>query len=291
MLSAGPTPHASRATTATAGAVLAAVGHHLSVAALYGRLSVQRQLEYPLSFFSIVVSLGSTYIWIGVTLGVLVERFQPLSGWTFPQLAFLYGLSLISRGVMSILSFQSRLIDRFVTRGEFDLLLLRPLQVTFHFSFNNINLVGFLHLGIGSGYFLYGARLAGLAWTPGNLVEVALVILGGTLIYWSYLTTISAIAFWTMRSQPLVDASMELMARGTWYPLTVYPWPLQALLTFVLPLGFIAFYPACDFLGQSDNTSLPLGVALWTPAVGVAMLLLALLVFAAGLRRYESAGS
>ena len=271
--------------------MLADVRHHLSVAALYGRLSVQRALEYPFSLLSISLGLGFNYIWIGVALKVLVDRFQPLSGWTFSQLAFLYGLSLMSRGVMSILSFQSRQIGRFVTRGEFDLMLLRPLEITFHFSCNRINVVGLVHLGIGTGYFLYGARLSGFVWTPLHVAEVLLVIAGGTLIYWSYLTIISSIAFWTMRSQPLVDASMELMTRGTFYPLTVYPWPLQALLTFVLPLGFIGFYPACDFLGQSANTSLPLDVALWTPAVGVAMLVLALAVFAAGLRRYESAGS
>ena len=198
--------------------MFADVRHHLSVAALYARLSVQRTLEYPFSLFGIVIALGFTYIWIGVTLMVLVDRFQPLSGWTFPQLAFLYGLSLMSRGVMSILSFQSRLIDRFVTRGEFDLLLLRPLNVTFHFSFNNSNIVGFLHLTIGTGYFLYGARLTDFAWTPTSLLEVLLVIIGGTLIYWSHLTIISAVAFWTMRSQPLVDARMELLSRGTWYP-------------------------------------------------------------------------
>ena len=271
--------------------MIADVRHHLSVAALYGRLSMQRALEYPFSLLSICFGLGFNYVWIGVALKVLVDQFQPLSGWTFPQLAFLYGLSLMSRGVMSILSFQSRLIDRFVTRGEFDLMLLRPLEITFHFSCHRINVVGLVHLGIGTGYFLYGARLSGFVWTPLHVAEVLLVIAGGTLIYWSYLTLISSIAFWTMRSQPLVDASMELMARGTFYPLTVYPWPLQALLTFVLPLGFIGFYPACDFLGQSANTSLPLDVALWTPAVGVAMLALALAIFAAGLRRYESAGS
>ncbi|MCE2450347.1 MAG: ABC-2 family transporter protein [Candidatus Latescibacteria bacterium] len=264
--------------------MIADVRHHLSVAALYGRLSAQRALEYPFSLLSICLGLGFNYVWIGVALKVLVDRFQPLSGWTFSQLAFLYGLSLMSRGVMSILSFQSRLIDRFVTRGEFDLMLLRPLEVTFHFSCHRINVVGLVHLGIGTGYFLYGARLSGFVWTPLHVAEVLLVIAGGTLIYWSYLTLISSIAFWTMRSQPLVDASMELMARGTFYPLTVYPWPLQALLTFVLPLGFI-------FLGQSANTSLPLDVALWTPVVGIAMLALALAVFAAGLRRYESAGS
>ena len=69
----------------------------------------------------------------------------------------------MSRGVMSILSFQSRLIDRFVTRGEFDLMLLRPLEITFHFSCHRINVVGLVHLGIGTGYFLYGARLLALS--------------------------------------------------------------------------------------------------------------------------------
>jgi len=271
--------------------VLADARHHLSVASLYGRQSIQRVLEYPFSLLSICAGLGLNYVWIGVSLKVLVDRFQPLSGWTFPQLVFLYGLSLMSRGVMSIISFQSREIDRFVTRGEFDLMLLQPLEMTFHFSINRINVVGLVHLGIGAGYFLYGARLAGFAWTPQHVAEVLLVVAGGTLIYWSYLMLISSIAFWTMRSQPLVDASMELMARGTYYPLTIYPWGMQALLTFVLPLGFIGFYPACDFLGQNANTSLPLDMALWTPVVGAMLFFLALVVFAAGLRRYESAGS
>ncbi len=84
-------------------------------------------MEYPFSLVSIVTGLGLNYIWIGVSLQVLVERFQPLSGWTFPQLAFLYGLSLLSRGVMSVLSFQSRQIDEYVTRGTFDGMLLHPL--------------------------------------------------------------------------------------------------------------------------------------------------------------------
>jgi ABC-2 type transport system permease protein len=271
--------------------MLADIRHHGSVAVLYGRFSLQRAMEYPFSLVSIVTGLGLNYIWIGVSLQVLVERFQPLSGWTFPQLAFLYGLSLLSRGVMSVLSFQSRQIDEYVTRGTFDGMLLHPLNTTFYFSFNGINVVGFVHMAIGTGYFLYGAQLAGFLWTPVHVTEVVLVIIGGTLIYWSYLTAISAVAFWTMRSQPLVDASMELMMRGTFYPLTIYPWSMQALLTFIFPLGFIGFYPACDFLGQNDNTSLPLDVALWTPLVGAVMLWLALKVFAAGLRHYESAGS
>jgi ABC-2 type transport system permease protein len=265
--------------------------HHLSVAWAHARFSVQRTLEYPFSLLGVVASLSFSYIWIGITFKILVDNFQPLSGWTFPQLAFLYGLGLSSRGVMSILSFQSRQIDEYVTRGEFDRLLVRPLDVTFQFAASSINLVGFVHLGIGLGYFLYGAHLTGFAWSPTNLAKVLLVIAGGTLIYWSYFTLISCIAFWTKRSRPLVDSSMELLARGTFYPLTIYPKAMQLAMTFVLPIGFISFYPACDFLGQDDRSSLPLDMALLTPLVGVALFVAAVVLFRAGLRRYESAGS
>jgi ABC-2 type transport system permease protein len=263
----------------------------MSVATAYGRFSIQRMLEYPFSLFGIVCSLSFSYLWIGMTFKILVDNFQPLSGWTFPQLTFLYGLGLASRGVMSIISFQSRLIDRYVTRGEFDRLLTRPMDVTFQFAVNNVNLVGFVHLFIGLGYLLYGAHLTHFEWNLSNVVQVSLVIAGGAFIYWSYFTIISCVAFWTKRSQPLVDSSMELLSRGTFYPLTIYPWAMQMAMTFILPIGFISFYPACDFLGQRDRSSLPLDVAMWTPLVGGVMFLVAIALFRLGLKNYESAGS
>ena len=267
------------------------IRHHLSVAVAYARFSIQRQLEYPFSFVGIVCSLTFFYIWVGVTFKLLVDNFQPLSGWTFPQLAFLYGLSLISRGVMSILSFQSRLIDSMVTQGEFDRLLLRPLSVVFQFAVNHINLVGLVHLTIGLAYFGYGCHMVGFVWTVSSALKVMGVVAGGTLIYWSYFSLISCVAFWTKRSQPLVDASMELIIRGTFYPLTIYPQVLQFFLTFVLPIGFISFYPACEFVGQNSGTGLPLDFAVLTPIVGGTMFTMALILFRLGLQRYESAGS
>ena len=56
--------------------MIADVRHHLSVAALYGRLSAQRALEYPFSLLSISLGLGFNYVWIGVALKVLVDQFS-----------------------------------------------------------------------------------------------------------------------------------------------------------------------------------------------------------------------
>ena len=55
--------------------MIADVRHHLSVAALYGRLSVQRALEYPFSLLSICLGLGFNYVWIGVALKELSARY------------------------------------------------------------------------------------------------------------------------------------------------------------------------------------------------------------------------
>ena len=54
------------------------IAHHVSVTTLYVRFAVQRVLEYPFSLLGISVSLGFSYIWIGVSLKLLVDNFQPL---------------------------------------------------------------------------------------------------------------------------------------------------------------------------------------------------------------------
>ena len=255
----------------------------------YARFSIQRQLEYP---FALVGSMATSiflWLWMGITFKLIIDNFQPLSGWTFGHWSFLYGLAMISRGVVQTLSFQSREIDAMVTRGEFDQLLVRPMNVTFQFAVNNIDLLGLAYVVVGPIYFAYGCQAVDFNWTITNVVKLLLVLIGGTLIYWSFWTLISGIAFWTKRSKPLVDGSMELLVRGSFYPLSIYPLPLQLLLTFIIPIGFISYYPTCDFLDYGD--ALPLTSAWLTPIVGIAMFVVTIYVFNAGLRRYESAGS
>jgi ABC-2 type transport system permease protein len=71
------------------------------------------------------------------------------------------------------------------------------------------------------------------------------------------------------------------------YPLTIYHPVLRALLSWVLPFGFVAFYPATGFLGRGEFRAYFWG----TPIVSAAVFALGLAVFQAGLRRYRSTGS
>jgi len=255
------------------------------------RLSLQRQLEYPTFLISFLLMIGIRYFGAIYMLKVLVDRFQPLAGWTFPQLTFLYGLGLMSHGIMVVVSVQSWFIEFFVLRGGFDRMLLRPMNVFFQFTFSNINLIGVLDMVVSFFIFGYGARLVDFSWTVTNTLTLFAVVLGATLIRSAFFTILCSVAFWTKKSHALRLIGNQLLERTTFYPLAIYPQLLQTILTFVIPIGFVSFYPGCHFLGQNARTTLPLAMAWWTPAAGIAMFALGQFVFSRGLKIYESTGS
>lgn len=271
--------------------MLSFIRHHVSVSVCFARLAVQRQLEYPLFLVSWFLMIPTQYfagVWM---LKIIVDRFQPLNGWSFHQLAFVYGLGLLSHGLQVIFFIQTWNIDGMVIRGGFDRMLLRPMNVFFQFVVHYVNFIGLIDLIPGSVIFLYACNQVGFAWTLPNILKLLAVILGGMFIRAAIYTISGSVAFWTKASRSMVGLVGMLFERTTMYPLSLYPMAVQMLLTFLIPVGFICFYPACEFLTQDDRFILPLGLALWTPLVGILMFAAAHAVFKFGLSKYESAGS
>ncbi|MFC5470336.1 ABC transporter permease [Cohnella suwonensis] len=267
------------------------IRHYAIVFGYYAKLAIQRQLEYPLFLVSWLLVIPTQYfagIWM---LRIIVDRFQPLNGWGFEDLAFLYGLGLLSHGLVVVLFIPTWGTEFAVLRGEFDRLLLRPMNVFFQFVTGYFNFIGLVDLIPGTVIFIAAARMVDFDWSFVNLAKLALVVAGGTLIRASLYTIIGAVAFWTKRSRNLINMTVATMERTTMYPLTLYPQAVQAILTFLLPIGFVSFYPAEQFLGKTKSLELPLGLALWTPLVGLIGFAVAYAVFRQGLRKYESAGS
>ena len=71
------------------------------------------------------------------------------------------------------------------------------------------------------------------------------------------------------------------------YPQTIFPYALRFLLRWIVPFGFVSFYPATGLLGKSPYT----GVTLMAPVVALAFALLGAVMWRFGVRNYESTGS
>ena len=75
------------------------------------------------------------------------------------------------------------------------------------------------------------------------------------------------------------------------YPFSMYPEWMQFILTFLIPVGWVSFYPASGLLGIENRFCNGLLLPFVTLMVGIVVMLAAGAYFHAGLKKYESAGN
>lgn len=264
---------------------------YLSMAKMYLKINIQCGLEYPAYLISWLISNPLQFIFGIITIKVVVEQFHPLGGWEFPQIAFMYGLGILSHGLSIIFFIQTWYMDYLVTEGEFDRLLVRPLNVFFQFCFMDFNFVGITDFIPGFVIFVYGCIASHFPLTILNLVKIIIVIVGATLLRGAIYTLTGSLSFWTKRSSSLRSIQLSLFGYATQYPMNIFPKIIQNLFTFIFPLGFISYYPASEFFNKNTGYKIFGSLSVWTLIIGIGFYVLSMAVFKLGLRRYESSGS
>lgn len=241
-------------------------------------------------FFMIGIAMFSTFF----VLKAILDRVGLINGWSFPQLSFLIGLSFISHGFEDMFFLQNRYIEHRVLEGQFDQFLIRPLNVFFLFNTSNFNLVGLYDILPGAVILAYACGQLRFPVTVSSVLAMAVVTVSGTFIRAAQLILTGSLAFWTKKSRVLEDTNLTLMDRTSVYPMTMYPKWFQIIFTFILPLGFITFYPVRGLLHVAADSALPVApdLLLWAPLTALLFFLAARAVFNYGLKhKYESAGS
>jgi len=255
------------------------------------KLNLQRQMEYPAFLFGWLLSNALQF---GAGIGmmwVITNQFNDVNGWSFGHIAFMYGLGVMSHGLAVVIFIQTWNIDWLVIHGGFDRLLLRPLNMYFQFCFMYFNLIGLTDMIPGIIIFAFGAAAVGFQFSLANIMGLVLVIAGATMIRGGIFTLTGSIGFWTKNTRGITEVVHNLITRTNMYPLSIFNRTTQALLTFVMPLGFIAFYPAGYFLDMETGFNFPGYMPLWVFLIGLICMLMGRALFNAGLKHYDSAGN
>ncbi|MBS7370346.1 MAG: ABC-2 family transporter protein [Oscillospiraceae bacterium] len=267
------------------------IKHYLSVAWLSFRLSFQACMEYPAAFIGWLISNPIQFLVGFATIKFVVEEFQTLADWNFKELAFLYGMSVLSHGLSVIFFTKTWYMGWTIIHGEMDRLRLRPLNTLFQFLAEDMNFYGITDLIPGIILFIYGCIAVDFRWTLQNTVCMIAAVIGGTLIRGAIYLGFGSSCFWTKSPLNVSGFFQELFNRTNMYPLSMYPRAVQFVFTFILPISWITFYPAAEFMGKESMLSLPFGMAFITLGIGLVMFLIACRIFRAGFGQYESAGS
>jgi ABC-2 type transport system permease protein len=260
---------------------------------IYGKLikiSMLGKLQYRADFltgiFSILVLNGINLS----AIGILVERFTGLSGWSLWEMVFLYCLWILGHSIYSLFFWHFFTMEELVVQGRFDMFLVRPLPVLLQFLAQGIQYMGVGDILVGiTGISLAYANLD-LHWTPLQWLLFLTAIAAGAAIETGVNWIIASVGFWTVRTFPLTRIATGFMMMVQQYPTSIFGRWFRIVVTGILPFAFMNYYPALLLLGKQDP-----GTAPWfgylSPAVALGLLLLGLVVWNEGLKRYASTGN
>lgn len=265
--------------------------HRLRALGLMVLAGVKSRMEYRLDFMlrvamGVVWNLTSlVFIW------AVLARFKSMAGWSKEEIFFIYSLRLLAHGCYTLLFHNVQVISRYVRWGEFDRVLLRPLNPLLQLVTWEYDPAGIGDLGLGIICFTIASQLVGFHWTPAALGFLLLVVAGGCLIELSLFLVVNTLAFWITEAWRLSWLTITFSDQFALYPLNIYNALLQFVLTFVVPVGFMSYYPATAFLNRTGDTLFSPAFAYLTPLVGLVLFTIAYSFWRVGINHYQSTGS
>lgn len=259
---------------------------HVRLAFFLGGVGLHRLSAYRMDF---ALGAGAFLIRVGLqtaVVGLVFRQVPALGGWSYHEVLFLLGFSLLPRGLDHLFTDQLWELGRkLIQRGEFYRYLIRPVNPLFSLlseRFFHPDALG--ELAVGTFLVIWSGSAIGLDLTPVQWAVAPLLVLCGALIHTSVKLLFASLSFWTVTSLPSMYAAHQVSEFAA-YPLDIYHSSLRALLTWVLPFAFTSYVPCVYLLTGAA------GLVVWLPLVTAGALALALTVWRRGINAYEMSGS
>lgn len=260
---------------------------HLRLFALYFAQYAKVRLEYKADFFiAFFSSMAATVLGFGFVL-VLFTKIPKLQDWSFYEILFLYGFSLIPLGFFNVVSWNLyQFGDIYIIQGKFDRLMLRPVDTLFQVLFEKFRLESLQEVITGIFVVAVAVKRLNVPWPAVDYLWFVLMVASGALIYLAVFLMLTAVSFWFEDRVGIVPPVFNMLTFGR-YPLTIYNVFIQFMLSWIIPFGFASFYPTTHFLGRASfNIYFYL-----VPVVAASFFILALFVWNRGVENYSSTGS
>jgi ABC-2 type transport system permease protein len=244
-------------------------------------------MEYRIDFLTGAFSFLINQVINILFISIIFSQIPDLQGWNYQQIIFIYGFSLLPKGLDHFCTDNLWKVSYFIVRrGDFDKYLTRPINPLLHVIIEDFQFdaLGEFIVGI---YLVTSASIKlGLSFGVVDILFLIVAVIFGALIFTSIKIAFAALALWIKRSGSILHM-FYMSSDFARYPVTIYNNVIKTIITYIIPFAFTAFYPANYFLTGANPLFNIGGVVV----ISVILLGISICIWNKGLGAYESAGS
>ena len=247
---------------------------------------IKARMQYRADF--IISSIGMFFSSLA-TLGVfwvILNSVPSLAGWSLMEMVFIYAFYMIAISPMQILFDHAWQIRFHVQQGSFLKYYFRPLNMMFYYMSEMFDLKVLKKLVVCLALLIYASIQLNLGWTPIRLLLLLITLFSAALVQISIIVAASCAAFWVLDSYPVLGLAWKLREFSP-YPMTIFDGAFRVAFTYVIPIGFVAFYPSQLFLRPEEVSPL----IYFSPVIGIGLFALTYWIWTKGVNSYTGTGS
>jgi len=250
------------------------------------KVNLQMSLAYRSEAVSEILLDLIWLAWELLSLQIIFSNTVSLGGWGRGELIALLGVLMMVNTFMAALIWpNTEKFNSSVRDGSLDYMLLQPVNSMFLVSFSRITVWRLADLVISIVLISVGVNMAGETTTPLNIFMFTLLTISGSLVIYSLWIILIAFTFWFTKFDNNVTILQALTDTGR-YPVTVYPWWLRVIVTYIVPIALATTVPIQALRGELTG-----GNVLVFIGVSLVALLIASRVWKLGVKRYSGASS
>ena len=244
---------------------------------------LQYRADFWMSLVSVLLLNGANI----VQLSVISWRFKALGNWQVGDLLVLYGLFMISWSIFSVFFRKLSKIEEEIVNGSFDVYLLRPVSPFLQLVGGDINYTGLCDTIMGIALVMTGLVMTGIQWDWKQICWFIIFVLSGGTIVVCLRFLISCVTFWTTKAGALSSLFTQIYLLTQKYPVTIFGRGFRFLVTGLVPVAYLNFYPAVYLLDKPDA---PYWLCRIAPLIALGWVVIAAVVWHIGLQRYNGSG-
>ncbi|PCK08395.1 MAG: hypothetical protein COA42_09380 [Alteromonadaceae bacterium] len=268
------------------GKIFKSMHYHVSVYFALVAQYLKSRLVYRFDFFiSSLGFLAGNVVGV-LALWVIFQNINELVGWTYAELVFIYGFTLLALTLPLFLLNGLWDLGGKLQDGSFINYYFKPVNMLFYIMSEKFDEKGIVSLAFSVFLLVYASAELNLVWGFKTIATFLIMIIGASLVFASMILTAASVGFWTVNP----SFCMMFIARiksYAHYPINIYSNPLKIFFSFVLPLAYIAYYPCMVLLRPGEATI----VAYISPLVGLVAALGAYRLWTLGVASFSGTGS
>ncbi len=240
--------------------------------------------------FDFIISLlGIIFVNLSgfVSFWIIFKNFPSLLGWSYYEMLFLYGFSLIALTPVQCFFDNNWNLMTYVLSGDFIKYCFKPMNLYFYYISEVFDIKGIGQLGIGIFILVHSWTNLHLSFSFLILLKLILALIASSLFMIGIMNFASASSFYIVNGAYFVMVLSNKFKDYAKYPVSIFNGVIRFVFTFLIPVAFMAYFPSLEFIDGKT----PVFLTYFTPIYGIIFFYISYRFWLRGAKRFNGTGS